>query len=211
MLYVYTGTPGSGKSYHVASDIYRYLKRGKNVISNFDVCDSILKNKKSRDSNFIYAENCDITVDALVGFALNFHKVDSFGRIKERQTLLVMDECQNIFNSRSWSDKERPKWCNFFQQHRKYGYTVVFVTQYKEMIDKQIRESCFQREINHRCLNVMGIGGFLLGLLFFGKIFICIETDLQTKQRNGTTFVRGKKRIYNFYNSYKIFESKFLN
>ena len=29
MIYFYSGTPGSGKSLHVAQDIYKYLQRGK--------------------------------------------------------------------------------------------------------------------------------------------------------------------------------------
>ncbi len=37
MIYLYTGTPGSGKSYHVAKEIYFYLYHGRNVIANFDI------------------------------------------------------------------------------------------------------------------------------------------------------------------------------
>ena len=29
MIYFYSGTPGSGKSLHVAQDICKYLERGK--------------------------------------------------------------------------------------------------------------------------------------------------------------------------------------
>ena len=37
MIYMYTGTPGSGKSYHVAKEIYWNLRHGRNVIANFDI------------------------------------------------------------------------------------------------------------------------------------------------------------------------------
>lgn len=42
MIYLYSGTPGSGKSYHAAADIYYRLKRSKKtnryrVIANFPV------------------------------------------------------------------------------------------------------------------------------------------------------------------------------
>ena len=43
MIYFYSGTPGSGKSLHVAQDIYQYLQRGKNVIANFDINEKAVK------------------------------------------------------------------------------------------------------------------------------------------------------------------------
>ena len=37
MIYFYTGTPGSGKSLHMASEIYEAMYKGKNVIANFEI------------------------------------------------------------------------------------------------------------------------------------------------------------------------------
>lgn len=34
---LYSGTPGSYKSYHATEDIIKWLMRGKNVIANFPV------------------------------------------------------------------------------------------------------------------------------------------------------------------------------
>ena len=51
MIYLYTGTPGSGKSYHVARDIYFFLHYGRNVIANFDInYDAIPSRGKDRKS-----------------------------------------------------------------------------------------------------------------------------------------------------------------
>ena len=55
LIYFYTGVPGSGKSYHMAVTIYRYLSRGKNVISNFLVNYDQVKCKNP--GKFIYVSN----------------------------------------------------------------------------------------------------------------------------------------------------------
>ena len=42
MIYLYTGNPGSGKSYHAAIDIYNWLRSGKNVISSININTSLI-------------------------------------------------------------------------------------------------------------------------------------------------------------------------
>ena len=37
MVHFFTGTPGSGKSLHMAMVIDKQLKKGKNVIANFEI------------------------------------------------------------------------------------------------------------------------------------------------------------------------------
>ena len=46
MIYLYSGTPGSGKSLHTASVIYWTLKRGVPVIANFAINTGKIKGKK---------------------------------------------------------------------------------------------------------------------------------------------------------------------
>ena len=46
MIYFYSGNPGSGKSYHVAKDIYFQLNHGKNVIANVDINYDLITSKK---------------------------------------------------------------------------------------------------------------------------------------------------------------------
>ena len=47
MIYFYSGTPGSGKSLHVAKDIYTKLFINKgNVIANFDINRQVYNKKK---------------------------------------------------------------------------------------------------------------------------------------------------------------------
>ena len=43
MIYLYSGTPGSGKSLHMARDIMFKLRRGQNVIANFPINMELVK------------------------------------------------------------------------------------------------------------------------------------------------------------------------
>ena len=45
MIYLYSGTPGSGKSLHQASDIYWDLKFNKPVVANYQINTSMLCKK----------------------------------------------------------------------------------------------------------------------------------------------------------------------
>src|SRR5262245_10926836 len=136
MIYLYSGTPGSGKSLHTAKDIVSKLKRGDSVIANFPVdLDYIrstplkrvlqkviklfklkkdLKGKFERSiGNYEYKDNPELTVKYLVQYAKKNHKHG-----KEGQTLLIIDECSILFNPRDFQRKDRDTWIKFFQHHR---------------------------------------------------------------------------------------------
>ena len=54
MIYLYSGTPGSGKSLHQAKDIYNWLRHGRCCICNYDI--DVSKIKKA-NGQFIYLDN----------------------------------------------------------------------------------------------------------------------------------------------------------
>lgn len=145
MITLYTGTPGSGKSLHVAKVILERLQIDKkNVIANFEVNQDVINKKRFMISNknigkFFYLDNSELTVNALVDYAKKNHVLG-----KEHQTLLVIDECQTFFNPREFQRKDRLDWNNFFSQHRKLGYEVILVTQNDRLIDRQIRALVFK-------------------------------------------------------------------
>lgn len=127
MIQCYTGVPGSGKSYHVAKQIYEALRSGMNVISNLQINTSIIPPKGKKPlGKFIYIPNDEWMhtsifekssmgyktsstiysyIYGLTNYALLFHKRNARGQIIEKQTLLILDECQIIFNPRSWNRK----------------------------------------------------------------------------------------------------------
>ena len=57
MIYFYTGTPGSGKSLHMASEIYEAMYKGKNVIANFEINESYFEKAKHLHIYFFYASS----------------------------------------------------------------------------------------------------------------------------------------------------------
>ena len=167
MIWFYTGVPGSGKSYHAAKEIYKYIQKGKNIIGNMEIntdnipqlnnkpkgCylyvsnkewlnNSILEMKIDRHGATRLKEPDDIYsyIQGLKGYAFNFHERDKQGKFKLHQTLLILDECQELYNSRSWNRKDRLAWCAFYRLHRKLGYDVILISQDDKCIDKQIRK-----------------------------------------------------------------------
>ena len=69
MIYLYSGTPGSGKSLHTARVIYYSLKRGCPVIANFSINLDKIKGKKSE---FVEKDNSDLTPSFLIEYARNY-------------------------------------------------------------------------------------------------------------------------------------------
>lgn len=209
MIYLYTGTPGSGKSYHVAKNIYSWIKYGKNVIANFDInYDMIPKSRTKEKGYFFYKDNFELDVSWLFDFCRLCHRRDQKGKIVEGQTWLIIDECQLIFNCRSWNDKQRQAWCSFFTQHRKYGYDIVLVTQFDRLVDRQIR-SLVEYEVKHRKANNFGFGGMLISMFLVNRpVFAAIEYWYGVKERCGSSIMVGRKKYYGMYDSYRLFDAQ---
>lgn len=200
MIYLYTGSPGSGKSYHVAVDIYNRLTRHKHkrVIANFLVDTSKIKRNKGE---FIYIDNSDLTVEYLINYARKKH-IEGI----ENQTLLIVDEAQIKFNSREWQTKgnERMKWIEFFTQHRKLGYNIILITQFDRMIDRQIR-SLVEYEIKHRKVN-----NFKIGKILPVTLFACVTYWYGVNEKIETEFIVFKRKYARIYDSYKIVSKEYI-
>lgn len=147
--------------------------------------------------------NISLSVDYLVNFAKRYHKVNDRGQILEKQTLLVIDECQVLFNSRSWNQKGRLKWIEFFTQHRKYGYTVILISQHKDLIDRQIRH-LLEFDYEHRNVKNFKAIGLFLGLIL-GNFFVIPVSWMSNGKHDHTEFMVAPKKYYKLYDSYKIF------
>lgn len=241
MINFFTGRPRNGKSLHMAMIIYKEMKKGKHVIANFEINESVFDkfNKKhpGQLGKFIYMDNKGWlnnsflnTVDkdgglkppprgrysyieGLYGFAEQFLERNYRGQIIEHQAILVLDECQELFNSRSWNRADRLEWCSFFRQHGKYGYDVYLISQDDKVIDKQIR-SVLQYEYEHRCVNNYKFLGKLLGIASGGRLFVCIQRMYGIKGKDShikSKFFSGQLKFYEFYDSYKTFARDNLN
>lgn len=202
MINLYSGTPGSGKSLHLAYDIIAHLQRGRNVIANFPIDRTYFARRKQKGGklgHFYYFDNFVLTVDNLKKYARKFHRVG-----REHQSLLVIDECAAIFNCRAWDAKDRLSWIYFFQQHRKLGFDIILVSQQDRLIDRQIR-AFIETEYKHRALKHYKLFGSILSALT-GGLFIAIEYWYGAKLKCGSNLFTLQRKKARIYDTYRLFE-----
>ena len=199
MIRLYSGTPGSGKSLHNAKDVINRSRFGRPVIGNFP-CD-LSRFKKAR---YTYVPNYELNPEYLINYSRSFFKGKS---IREGSILLVIDECQLMFNSRDWQQKGRNEWLSFFSQHRKYGYDVTLIAQFDRMIDKQLR-GLIEYEYIHRKLSNYGFGGRLMSLLFGGNTFVVVQMWYPLKVKISSDYVHARKYYYSIYDTFGTFQTE---
>lgn len=204
MITFYSGTPGSGKSLHVAAEILDILGNRHNVIANFPVqlpARLARKVEKRSKGKFYCVDNSDLTVRYLYQFAREHHVP-----YKEGQTTVVIDECAIMFNAREWDKKGRAEWLDFFRQHRKLGYNFILVAQNDRMIDRQIRAN-FEYNIIHRKATNFGNIGFLMRLLHF-PLFVAVTRWYGVNEVCGRQFFLYHRKYAKIYDTYRLFEVK---
>lgn len=201
MIYLFSGTPGSGKSLHLAEMIRNRLIFNKPVIANFAVRTDLINKKKKLP--FSEIDNYKIQPQFLIDYAKEYW---SGKRVIEDHILLVIDEAQILFNAREWHKPQMHEWISFFTQHRKLGYLIVLVAQSDGMLDKQIR-NIIEFNFVHRKVSNFGIYGKILSLLSFGKLHIYVKIWYPMKEKVGSEFFRVRKKLYNLYDTYNTFSS----
>jgi zona occludens toxin (predicted ATPase) len=205
MITLYSGLPGSGKSFHATQRIlYNLTKRKKTVISTRDIkMDIVTKNGRRKTGKFIYIKNADLTVEWLIDYARENHVEN-----KESQALVVIEEAGIKFQARNFMESTRNEWLEFFATHRHYGYDFIFVSQMDRQIDRQIRY-CIEYDIRHKAANnFKTIGLLLTGLRI--KMFICVKYWYQEKLRDSAETIFFKKSIGKLYNSMEKYNEKGL-
>lgn len=208
MISLYSGTPGSGKSLHIAQRIYYGLKRGRTILCNFDVNLDRIRGRKKKKMNFFYVDNSKLTTDHLINFAKDYFKDKK--KIKEDEILLVIDECQILFQSRNWQKDGRDQWLIFLSQHRKYGYEIVLIAQFDGMIDRQIR-CLIEYEYVHRKVSNFGTKGKIISLASFGNLFVCVKFWYPLSEKLGSEFFKAHKKYYQIYDTYNFFSEPVLD
>ena len=195
MISLYSGTPGSGKSLHCARTIINWSRLGYPVVGNF-----MVDLKKYKRADFTYCPNHKMTPDFLI--KLSQEKVGSHP--KEGSILLVIDECQLLFNAREWQQSGRAQWLSFFTQHRKLGYDIILIAQFDRMVDRQIR-SLIEHEYIHRKMSNFGWQGKIMSLIFGGKTFIAVKMWYPLHERLGSEIFHARKWMYSVYDTYAAF------
>lgn len=203
MIELYSGTPGSGKSLHVAKIIRERLRMYNCVIiGNFYVNQNTVKKRKG---TYIYVDNSRLEPERLIKFAVRYARHKG-RRLKEDELYLFIDEAQLLFNSRDWQLIKTSGWVSFYSQHRKLGFYIGLIAQFDRMLDRQIR-SLVENEIKHRKVSRAGLFGKLLGFLTGDNLFIYIKIWYPMKQKVYSEFFLGTKKVYGLYDSYGLFQT----
>lgn len=204
-IHVYTGTPGSGKSLHAASDIRFQLTRKypRPVIANFDLGKKAPVSPKVRNELFHYIPNDEMSADAITSIADRYWS-ESGRPFQEDYITLVIDECQLLFNSRLWTQKSRMQYLEFLSQSRKVGIKVILIAQATKMIDNQFR-MLIEIEHNHRRVSSFGPIGAAVALPFGGRLFLVVRYLYQCNERLGMSLFRGSRLDLKMYDSYVRF------
>lgn len=205
MIILYSGTPGSGKSLHCASNIYYNLKYGHNeFLCNFPINMDYFK--PSQRERFHFIENKDITPDFLQSFSSAYFSShpaknvrDAEGRIK-----LYIDEAQILFNAREWQKTYRDGWTRFFSIHRHLGYDIYLISQFDRMLDRQIR-SLIEYEYSHRKISNIGSMGKFVNLLCAGGLFYSRKLWYPQHDKVGGEFFRYKRKYDRLYDTHQNF------
>lgn len=195
---LYSGTPGSYKSYHATADIIQWLGRGKNVISNFPVNPHKYYKPNKKLGTFIFKPNSDLNVN----FLLNFAKLNHKNSIKA-QTLVVIDEASILFNSRQFDRKDRMEWVNFFANHRHFNYEFILIAQQDRMLDRQIR-GLLEYDYKHRALKNWNLAMALISSFCHG-IFHVVEYWYPCKIKTSTQLKRFNTKIASCYDTMALF------
>lgn len=200
MISLYSGTPGSGKSLYAAYVIWARLMSGRRVIGNFNInYNAFGKRAEKAKSLYFWMDNSELSPKILNEFAQKYHKIG-----RESQTLIVIDECAVMFNSRDISRKDRMDWIIFFQQHRKLGFDVILIAQQDRMIDRQIR-GFIETEYKYRNIKRYKVFGRVLSLIF-GGLFVRVQIWYGLRQKDNAEFFVFHKKKASIYNTFEVFK-----
>jgi zona occludens toxin len=205
MISLYTGSVGSGKSYHSIELGLQWAKNPKKaVIANFPIKPPkkfLTKRSEKKWEQTMERWNYreEISVEYLM--ALSFEK-GWFG--KESSCIVLIDEAGIMFNSRDWQHerKERQKWIKFLSQSRKFGYDFIFICQMDRMIDRQIR-GLVEYEVKHLKANNAIFFKWLS--MFKVTMFMYVYKWYQTKLKGNMRLSIYRPGIANRYDTMKIF------
>jgi zona occludens toxin (predicted ATPase) len=137
MIYFFTGTPGSGKTYEAVKMIFDELRKGKRVYTNIDGmehpdCQEALRVMSGLD-RFEFSER-------FIHFGFDRNVIENFWEHCEPNSLIVIDEVQKFFSNRDWASDKNKGFGDWASTHRHEGYDLVIITQAAARIDSAVRD-----------------------------------------------------------------------
>lgn len=209
MIYLYSGTPGSGKSLHAAKVIYNGLKKQDGFyLANFPINRSLFR--ASELENFGYIPNEKLNPRTLIRFSELYWEM-MYKRYRyisvrnfERGIRLFIDEAQMLFNARDWQRNSKEGWPSFFSVHRHYGFEIVLITQMDSSLDKQVR-GILEYNCIHRKIGNIGIAGAIFDFLLGGGIFYYALIWYPQSERLGGQWFKFNKKLDTLYDTHAMF------
>lgn len=198
MIELYTGAPGSFKSYHATERGIQKISALKNneVVANFP----LKPKRRGRDRGvWCFRDDEDITPGFLIRRSL---ERGYFGH--ESACLLIIDEAGIKFNARDWqvNPMVRKSWIKFFALSRHFGYDVILVAQEERMIDRQIRNLA---EFNVKHVNLRS--HWLLKWFVWWKMYVAVSFWQAGNFRGQAVPGIFKPWIANRYDSIRAFDN----
>ena len=162
--YLIFGKKGNGKSLISVGRMFDYVATSRPVATNLDLFVEHMFPATLRDMR-IYRVPDRPTVDDMLLIGRGSNQVDesTYGGI-------FLDECATMLNARTFNDKGRGPFLDFFVHSRKLGWDSHFICQNPVQVDKQVRESLVEFLVSCKRLDRVRIpvlGGLSKMLLGF--------------------------------------------
>lgn len=193
MIEQYTGTIGSGKTYHALERIVEHLKQGKYVIANFPMTFPPGMVRKGYADRFLYLPAEHLEDESGIAVFVDLAEKYGFDEFKNL-CLVVLDEAGDIFPPHQSTSELQRLWKSFFKFSRHLGYDFILIMQDETEINRTIAR-CMEYKVVHRKANNI----FPFNLLPF-TLFMHITYWKQSRQRlksGSTIFVKAFSRLYN--------------
>lgn len=161
MITIYTGKPGSGKSYNLTRLTKKFLEDGNDVFCNFKIDEKKL-NLKPKKQIF--------RTPKIVGTLYHWKRLEEFRKISN--AIIIMDEAQTYFNARRWAKMTEEDEIKF-QQHRKQGIDIHGAVQNLSRCDTVIRE----------------LAGYVYEMKKIGRLFIAkryVPEEIKSTKKEST-------------------------
>lgn len=203
MITMFSGTIGSGKSYHALERVIDYLSKGKHVMANFPLNFTEGQIRQGWANRFMYVDD---------SYFMSVHGIRLLMDVSRREgwldsededlCLLVIDEATNFFAKEDNTKPEQRLWRTFFTQSRKFSYDIIMIVQDDQSINKTISK-CIEYDVKHRKAN--NIFPFSILSLFKITIFIYITYWKQQRTRLKSASSVFLKRLSKMYQHKKLF------
>lgn len=190
MFIIYTGKPGSGKSYKAVSDIFKKWNKEYFILHSIDGVKKEYFNEpgclEDWQEKYINSEETSIQE-----FFTEAYQTELARNIKEesgKRMMLIVDEAHRIFQD------PNKDWLAWLSYHRHIGQTVVFITQNIMMI-----HHTYRKLMDYEMRAKISIGPLIL----YNKI--------ENGESCGMTLNMKKKKIFKLYKSYEIEGKSYSN